>query len=125
MATVVRKVSDLSGAEAAYDAFVTVVVRKDDRTEPPVQLDALASEISGLDSAKGLVVHLQIKTSGGQNWESSACRRTSTVSPQTVARCPRSWPARARRVALMAAGTGRGTVRLSPDSPRISPISVS
>jgi len=68
MSIVTRRVSDLSGAEAADDAFVTVIVRKDDRIETPVQLDALASEVSGLESAEKLT-HLQIKTRGGQSWE--------------------------------------------------------
>lgn len=68
MATVLRKLSDLSGAEAADDAFVTIVVRKDPRIELPVQLDALAAEVSGLNAAKDLCV-LQIKLQGGQSYE--------------------------------------------------------
>ncbi|MFM9793337.1 hypothetical protein [Streptomyces turgidiscabies] len=66
MAFVQRRVSDLSGKEAADSEFVTLVVREHPKLDAAVQLDVLPDEIANLKSA-GEIVVLEVKNGETKN----------------------------------------------------------
>lgn len=63
MSRVVRLVSDITGAEANEDEFITLVVREHPAVDQPKQLDVLPAEVADLKSVKDLVV-IEIKNNG-------------------------------------------------------------
>ena len=56
MAYISRRVSDISGTEAAEDQFIELVIREHPTTDRPKKLDVLPDEIKGLKSAGEIVV---------------------------------------------------------------------
>jgi hypothetical protein len=56
MAIVQRKVSDITGAEAAEGDFVTLIVRQHPKVDQAKRLDALPAELADLKPVGDLVV---------------------------------------------------------------------
>jgi hypothetical protein len=56
MAYVSKRVSDLTGVEAADSEFIELIVRQAPGLTEPIKLDVLPSEIAGLKGAGELVV---------------------------------------------------------------------
>lgn len=68
MAIVTRKVSDISGTEAAEAEFASLIVRQHPKVDQPKMLDVLPGELEDLKEVGDLVI-LEVKQADGQQKE--------------------------------------------------------